>query len=296
MNSDLLISNILAYDSKKTFYREYDFDIWFTIIVFFLVLIFILKHISKGIAKSQKNNWSDNKCNPAYMPFGKYITEDEDKNFNANNFNNCINDSLHSIASQVFDPIKAGLFSISSFFSFIAQLFFKIIIMLKWIFSLIKEIFLFFLNYFRAIIEALIDLFRDLEVGVSNLLSFFTILYYTFQFLVKTLLYIFFIFAFGFLLVVCVPAIVGMVISLILLIIFSVLCYVLCPVPLLFGATCPSCVGAAIQLVVFIITLAFMIFVLVIYSNIKDFAEKTVPDAVNEQPVGDDNSLRSNIH
>ena len=37
-----------------------------------------------------------------------------------------------------------------------------------------------------------------------------------------------------------------------------------------------------------------MIFVLIVYGNIKDFAEKTVPDAVDESPVGDDNALRSN--
>jgi len=292
--SNNLINNILEYESKKTFYREYDFDIWFTIVIFFLILIFVLNHISKGLAKSQKKNWSDNKCNPAYMPFGKYITEDEDENFNMNNFNNCINDSLHSFADQVFDPIKTGLSSIAGLFSFIAVLFFKIITIMKWIFSIIKAIFLYFLNYFRAIIDSLIDMFRDLKVGVSNLLSFFTILYYTFQFLVKTLLYIFFIFALGFLLVVCIPAIVGMIIALIILIILYVICHVMCPIPLLSPGACPSCVGAAIQFAVFTITLAFMIFVLVVYANIKEFAEKTIPDEVEESPVGNDESLRAN--
>ena len=293
MNNDL-ISNILAYESKKTFAREYDFDIWVTFIIFFLVFIFVLKHLTKGARKSQKKNWADNKCNPAYMPFGKDITEDPDDNFNTNNFNNCVNDSLHSIASGVFEPIKSGLSIMSSMFSFFAQAFLKLLIILKWIFNLIKSIFEYFLNYFKSLTEAMIDIFRDLKVGVSNLLSFFTILYYTFQFIVKTLLYIFFIFAFGFFLVVCIPSIIFFIISLILLIIYSILCYVLCPVPLLFGATCPSCVGAAIQFVIFLISLAFMIFVLIFYANIKDFAEKTVPDQVDESPVENENSIREN--
>lgn len=284
--NDKLINNILAYDSEKTFYREYDFDIWFTIIVFFLILIFILKHISKGILKSQKNNWTDNKCNPAYMPFGKYITEDQDENFNMNNFNNCINGSLHSFASDIFDPIKAGLSSISGLFSFIAVLFFKIITIMKWIFSIIKAIFLYFLNYFRAIIESIIDLFRDLKVGISNLLSFFTILYYTFQFLIKTLLYIFFIFAYGFFLLVCLPSILAFVIALILLIILCFMCWVMCSVPVFGIPFCPLCAGAAIQLLVFTITMAFMIFVLVVYSQLKDFATLTVPGELDNSTVG----------
>ena len=290
--SNELISNILAYDTKKTFYREYDFDIWFTIIVFFLILIFILKHISKGIAKSQKKNWTDNKCNPVYMPFGKYITEDQDENFNMNNFNNCINGSLHSFASDVFDPIKAGLSSISGLFSFIAVLFFKIITIMKWIFSIIKAIFLFFLNYFTAVIDSIIDLFRDLNVGISNLLSFFTILYYTFQFLIKTLLYIFFIFAYGFFLVVCIPAILGFSIALFLLIFLCVMCWLACWIPPSAPVACPLCAGVAVQLLVFAITMAFMVFVLVLYSQIKNFASLTVPGQLDSSTLGDDTSGR----
>ena len=64
------------------------------------------------------------------MPFGKYITEDSDENFNANNLNNCINDSLHSIASQVFDPLKQVYFHFQVFF-FYCTIIFKIIIMIE---------------------------------------------------------------------------------------------------------------------------------------------------------------------
>ena len=267
-----LKENILTYTKSETYFSKYDFDIWVSFIIIIAVLIFACRVYLLDFFKSEKENWKNNKCNPAYMPFGKNITNSKDDNFNINNFNKCVNDSLYELWEFIFEPLKVFLIGISSMFSFFANVFTQFIQFLLWIFKLVGIILNYLLNYIQAIACSLISMFNKLSNGMSNFMSTFTILYYTFQMSIKTLLYISFILAYGFFAVICIPAMIMFIIALILLIIMTIICAVLSAI---FCAGCWACpLSLGIHLVMMLIALAFMIFVFILFFTLKDFAKQ----------------------
>ena len=157
-------------------------------------------------------------------------------------------------------------------FSFFMNLFTQFIQFMLWLFKLIGIIFEYILNYINAIVAGLISLYNNLQNGLSNFMSTFTILYFTFQMTIKTLLYIAFILAYGFFAVICIPAMIMFIISLILLIIMTIICAVLSA---FFCAGCWACpLSLGINLVMMLVSLAFMIFVLILFFTLKRFAEQ----------------------
>ena len=277
-----LKSIINSYEKSETFNSKYDFDIWFTFIIIVAVLIFVCRIYLLNFFKSEKENWKNNKCNPAYIPFGKNITNSKDENFNMNNLNNCINDSLYELWDFIFEPLKMILAGLASMFSVFINLFTQFIEFIKWLFKLIGIIFEYILNYINAIVGALISLFNNLQNGLSNFMSSFTILYFTFQMTIKTLLYIAFILAYGFFVVICIPAMIMFIVALILLIIMTIICAVLSAI---FCAGCWACpLSLGINLVMMLVSLAFMIFVFILFFTLKRFAEQVTIKADGKLP------------
>ena len=68
--------SINNYYENLTYTQEYMYDIWITIIIFLIVLIFVMYFYIKNTILSQKTTWNINKCNPLYMPFASLINPD----------------------------------------------------------------------------------------------------------------------------------------------------------------------------------------------------------------------------
>ena len=105
---DNIYSRINKLYSTKGFMDRYGLDVWITTIFCLVFLVAIAYfHVMNNIVPI-KEDWNNQKCNPAVIPFAGIInnTSDTETNleFTASNFTGCINTILSNIVGYAFQP------------------------------------------------------------------------------------------------------------------------------------------------------------------------------------------------
>jgi hypothetical protein len=109
---------IMMYD-ESGYTDKYGLDLWviitFTIIIFLVCMYFYILNNLQPI----KANWSEERCNPVYMPFAGVIHDkkgDEFYTFTSNNFTECTQTILKKITDYAFMPFFYAMKVISNIF------------------------------------------------------------------------------------------------------------------------------------------------------------------------------------
>ena len=96
------------YSKEKGFYQQYGIDLIIAIIIIYIFLTSSTYYYVMNHLPLLRNNWETNKCNPLYIPFAGLIINDNKKSkFEtvSDNFTECTQNILTSIASDAFKPI-----------------------------------------------------------------------------------------------------------------------------------------------------------------------------------------------
>ena len=72
-----IVTKINSYFDNTSYSEFYSNDIWFTIIIFLVVICIALYFFIISTIKSYKSSWQQNKCNPVLMPFASIINSEE---------------------------------------------------------------------------------------------------------------------------------------------------------------------------------------------------------------------------
>lgn len=96
------------YSSQKGFYEQYGVDLIIATVIIYIFLIWTSYFYVMNHLPLLRKNWSENKCNPLYIPLAGFIINDKNKSnmeVVSNNFSDCTQNILTSIASDAFKPI-----------------------------------------------------------------------------------------------------------------------------------------------------------------------------------------------
>jgi hypothetical protein len=215
---------ISDYFENASYNELYSNDIWFTLIAIIIVIIIALYFYIKSTLAAYKNSWQDHKCNPLLMPFASIINSDKvydnnDLEYIANNFNECLNILNEEIAEDAKKPLNSILGYYSNFFDILYTAFIGIKGFIEFLFRLI----VYFLNLINNSIQNLLLQFKLFFININDFLgkivSVFTVIYYTLMLLVRSWKLMFGVLVMGWLLTFVMPIGVLMLSILILLII-----------------------------------------------------------------------------
>lgn len=225
-----LEKKISDYFENASYDELYNNDIWFTLIVFIIVLIIALYFYIKSTLVAYRNSWEEHKCNPILMPFASVINSDKvydnnDLEYIMNNFNECLNILNEEVATDAKKPLNSILSYISNFFGILYTAFLGIKGFILYLFSLI----VYFLNLINNSIQnVLLQIklfFMNINDFLGKILSVFTVIYYTIILLIRSWKLMFAVLVMGWLLAFVVPISVSMLITLIMLIILIIILY-----------------------------------------------------------------------
>ena len=94
--------------SSQDYLDKYGIDLFITSIALFIFFIAISYFYVMSKIEPIKENWSQNKCNPAYMPFAGQIVRPKNQTqleFTATNFTRCVNQVLAAVVAQFLSPV-----------------------------------------------------------------------------------------------------------------------------------------------------------------------------------------------
>ena len=276
-----LVGKINEYFDNASYSELHINDIWFTIIIFLVVIFIALYFFITSTIKSYKTSWSQNKCNPLLMPFASIINSEESRNdelnYIINNFNECLNTLNAELADEAKIPINKLTTSIEGIFGSIFQSFIKIQEFIAYLFELLLELVTMIMSKLNTILINVKYFFINVNDLFGRVLSMFTVVYYTLILLLRAFRLIIAVFVLGWLVTVVIPAsmtTLGIIIVVAILVIAIVLVN---PIPV---------VGQIIVLFIipilipiygsYILSLVFLIIVLLLYALFTDFANKTL--------------------
>ena len=276
-----LVGKINEYFDNASYSELHINDIWFTIIIFLVVIFIALYFFITSTIKSYKTSWSRNKCNPLLMPFASIINSEESRNdelnYIINNFNECLNTLNAELADEAKIPINKLTNSIEGIFGSIFQSFIKIQEFIAYLFELLIELFNMIMNKLNAILINVKYFFINVNDLLGRVLSMFTVVYYTLILLLRAFRLIIAVFVLGWLLTVVIPAsmmTLGIIIVVAILVITIIL---VSPIPV-FGQIIVLFVLPILIPIYgsYILSLIFLIIVLLLYALFSDFANKTL--------------------
>ena len=218
-----LEKKISNYFENASYDELYSNDIWFTLIVFIIVLIIALYFYIKSTLVAYRNSWEEHKCNPILMPFASVINSDKvydnnDLEYIVTNFNDCLNILNEEIATDAKKPLNSILSYISNFFGILYTAFLGVKSFILYLFSLI----VYFLNLINNSIQNLLLqiklFFMNINDFLGKIISVFTVIYYTIILLIRSWKLMFAVLVMGWLLSFVVPISVLMLLTLIMLI------------------------------------------------------------------------------
>ena len=111
------------YDNS-TYSDKYGEHIWIVIMVTLLVILACSYYYVLNNLQPIKASWSEEKCNPVYLPFAGVIHDkqgDEFWRFTAENFNGCISSILQKITNYAFIPFYYAMNVLSNIFLFLVN-------------------------------------------------------------------------------------------------------------------------------------------------------------------------------
>lgn len=109
---------------QSTYSDKYGLQLWIVIILTLIVFLACSYFYVLNNLHPIKASWSEEKCNPAYLPFAGIIHDkqgDEFWRFTAENFNGCVNNILQKITNYAFIPYYYAMSVMSSIFVFLTN-------------------------------------------------------------------------------------------------------------------------------------------------------------------------------
>jgi len=96
--------------NKSGYFTRYAGDFWFTVIVCVIVFILVGYYHVRNNLKPVLNDWVNQRCNPAVIPFAGWINDNRGDNksnieYTGDNFVNCTQSILEQITEYAFQPI-----------------------------------------------------------------------------------------------------------------------------------------------------------------------------------------------
>jgi hypothetical protein len=185
-NNDIK-NNIKDVFANMSYSEQYNYDIWFTIIVIIIVLVLTIYFYIDNFIKSQRPNWKNNKCNPLYMPFADSLADnkgslnDGSGNFAEENFNECLNDLTYGISLDAKQPINIIFGIFKNMFAFLASIVSQIVAFFMYLLNLIFEL-------FNTLVERLKLILNQVNIVLIRGNTFLQNVIYTLQDIYFTLL------------------------------------------------------------------------------------------------------------
>ena len=225
-----LEKKISNYFENASYDELYSNDIWFTLIVFIIVLIIALYFYIKSTLVAYRNSWEEHKCNPILMPFASIINSDKvydnnDLEYIVNNFNECLNILNEEVAIDAKKPLNSILSYISNFFGILYTAFLGIKSFIIYIFTLIVYFLKLINNSIQNVLLQVKLFFMNISDFLGKILSVFTVIYYTIILLIRAWKLMFGVLVMGWLLSFVVPTSIIMTVTLIMLIILLIILY-----------------------------------------------------------------------
>jgi hypothetical protein len=278
-----ILNKINNYFDNSNYGELYSNDIWFTIIIFLVVIFIALYFYILGSIKSNKSSWQQNKCNPILMPFASLINSEESKgnemDFIINNFNECLNILNAELANETKKPIDNMKQSVEGIFGSVYNGFIELQKFIAYLFNLILELFKLIMDKLSVILINIKLFFMNTNEFLRKIISSITVVFYTLVLLIKSFRLIFVLFVFGWLLTMVIPAsmtVVGLITVLITVVIMFLKMSSI-PVVGLFLALILLFV-IIIYYVGFLVALIFLIVVCLMYGLFSRFVQKIFPE------------------
>ena len=104
-------------EKKRSYFGRHVKDVMLTLVVLFIVFGSMLSSSYNGMMKQARANWSENKCNPIYLPFAGTIMPQVGQTTletTTENFNFCIHRNLSEAFSILLMPLEFVNFLILS--------------------------------------------------------------------------------------------------------------------------------------------------------------------------------------
>lgn len=105
---DYLYNRVNKLYETAGFLEKYGGSIVMTVIIFLVFFILISYYYIKSKMTSIRQNWSEEKCDPAVIPFAGLINAPQDgssMDYTSENFNQCLNNTLEGVADIAMEPI-----------------------------------------------------------------------------------------------------------------------------------------------------------------------------------------------
>ena len=151
-----IVNKINSYFENTSYSEFYSNDIWFTIIIFLIVICIALYFYIISTIKSYKSSWQQNKCNPVLMPFASLINSEESKNneldYTINNFNECLNTLNAELAQEAKKPIDNISISIEGIFGGVHAAFIEVQDFVVYLYNLLLEFFTLIMSKLEVIL------------------------------------------------------------------------------------------------------------------------------------------------
>jgi len=274
-----IVNKINSYFDNTSYSELYSNDIWFTIIIFLIVICIALYFYIISTIKSYKSSWPQNKCNPVLMPFASLINNEESKNneldYTINNFNECLNTLNAELAQEAKKPIDSVTNSIEGIFGSIHTTFIEVLEFVAYLYNLLIEFFKWIMNKLEIILENLKHFFMNTNDFLAKILSSVTVAFHTLTLLIKSFRLIFVVFLMGWLLTMVIPASMVVIGLLIVLMIVVIIFSILMSIPLLGPLLASLLIGVIIAYTIsFIVAVIYLIIVSLLYGIFNDFVDK----------------------
>jgi hypothetical protein len=104
---------------KSGFLEKFGGSIVMTVIIFLVFFILLSYYYIKSKMTDIQQNWSEEKCNPAVIPFAGLINPPKDgsaMDYTTENFNQCLNNTLEGVADIAMEPVNYSVAMANSFF------------------------------------------------------------------------------------------------------------------------------------------------------------------------------------
>lgn len=104
---------------KNGFLEKFGGSIVMTVIIFLVFFILLSYYYIKSKMTDIQQNWSEEKCNPAVIPFAGLINPPKDgsaMDYTSENFNQCLNNTLEGVADVAMEPVNYSVSMANSFF------------------------------------------------------------------------------------------------------------------------------------------------------------------------------------
>ena len=271
--------NINSHFDNMDYGEHFNNDIWFTIIICLIVCFISIYFYIISSLRSYKSEWQKNKCNPLFMPFASLINPEESLNneflYTVNNFNECLNILNAELAVNAKKPLDNIIASLKRFFQMLYQIFINIQKFLLYLFNLILEFFKIIIDKIKNLLIYIRLFFINTNSFLSEILSIFTVMYYTIILVIKSWKIIFSLFVLGWLVSIVFPASITLLTTTVTLILAIIRAINALSIPFVGWIVFIGFMTiATVILVSFILALIFFILVLMVYFIFIQFLDK----------------------